>query len=199
MLDPLRQENTELRKILKEYLPVKYLVPLNRINWISDSLTRWRLTEDNKTYTVYSSSTVRKDPYDEKFSLVHSPNNLFTESWPENWNCWASQPDEQNNSWIIIELPCKEKSNYLRIKSRNDCEDQCQSKFEIRGSNKNGFEPGTFKVFMTIDGFKLRSNEVKEIPFNNEEEFQFYSIFIYSVNGSRHAAIGELNFGHKYK
>lgn len=187
-IEQLEQSNTELRSIVRNLNPIINQVPVNRTNWVKQSPTLWSLTEKGQTYIVKSSSTFQSHD-------GHAPHNLFTltEGDPARW---ATETNEHQNSWVMVKYPRKVKCNYLRIKNRANYIDECPYKFEIRGSNQELFTQGEYVVFSTIDKMTLNANEVKEFVFDNENEFEYYSIYIYSNNGSTSTALAELNFGY---
>lgn len=178
----------EVLKIVQNHHSIINKVPVNRTNWVIDSPTSCWLRENGLTYVVESSSTYQ--------SLEnHMPKNLFTKTEGET-SRWATEIDKHNDSWVRVEYPERVKINYLRIKERNGCLDQCPTRFEIRGSNESAFVDGTFNVLASYEGIKLNKNEVKEFRFANENEYNFYTFFILSSNGFPCASLAELNFGY---
>lgn len=190
-VNDLKRSNSELRDIVRESHLVINKFPVNRTNWISNLKNRtvYHLTENGETFTVMASSTLslRDDC---------APHNLFTMVEGEKKR-WKSEMTNKN-PYVTLKYPKKVKCNYMRIKGRDGCLDECPNVFEIRGSNQEEFKPGYFKVLETIEGIKLAANEVKEFIFDNNEEFQYYSIFIIRNNGNASTSLSEMNFGYRF-
>lgn len=196
-IEELKQEVSHLKsslsvalKIVQKNHPMINKVPVNKTNWEKGCPTRCWLLENGDTYIVQSSSTF-------KSQNDHLPYNLFKIVEGKEQSRWGSEKYYQKNAWITVKYPRKVICNYLRIKARTEYFKQCPYKFEIRGSNILAFIPGSFKVLRTYDKITYKSNEVKQFCFSNDEEFEYYSIFVLECKDN-HVSICELNFGYIY-
>lgn len=166
---------------------IQYLFPINKKTWVKQNPVIWSINEMGYGFTVFASSVYQsRDDY--------GPHNLFTLNDKEG-SMWATDANHQNNSWIILKYPVEMICNYLRLKSRARYTDQAPTKFEVRWSNQLVFVPGSFKTLATYD-VKFLDDETKEFPFENDEKFEFYSVYIYFNGGSPYTSLSELNFGY---
>lgn len=162
-----------------------FFIPTGK-SWIRKSPTEFILFDNNKNYTVISSSTWGNDQ-------SHTPNHLFRGKKEINGHIvWASNKSPSSPQFILISFSDSVDANILSMTSRDYWYDESPNNFKILAGN-NTDDLKILKNYSYVEWFK---NCKKNFYFKNENSYKFYKIeFTSSKNSDFIYGLAELNLG----